>query len=174
MYRTRNEERRTGIPVRPSFLNPIRFTIVPGEHPPGAFRAVAVAELRIRMRADIALDLRPDILVVADLLADRADGQDPLQGLHLGQCLRSPSSPPGMSRSHHRARRKVLEEKKKSVLGYLSFSAPSYLCAHLVLLCLFPHESTEDAMVLLFFGVPVVHRTPQRPLWFHALPLRFS
>ena len=44
-----------------------------------------MAELGIGVLADVAFQLGPYFLVVPDLFADRADGQDALQGLDLGQ-----------------------------------------------------------------------------------------
>lgn len=43
-----------------------------------AVRADAVAELQLRVSADVAFDLLPVILIVADFFAVRADGQNPL------------------------------------------------------------------------------------------------
>ena len=51
-----------------------------------AARADAVAELRPRLRRDVALDVLPVVLVVANLATVRADGQVGPQRLDLGEC----------------------------------------------------------------------------------------
>src|SRR3972149_6157050 len=62
-----------------------------------ALRADAVAELRPRMLGAVALPLLPVVLVVADLLAVRTDGQQPLEALHLHQGLLGlPPAPLGL------------------------------------------------------------------------------
>ena len=48
-------------------------------------RTDAVTELRRGVPRDVGLDSVPVVLVVADALAVRADGQELLQGPHFGQ-----------------------------------------------------------------------------------------
>src|SRR5438876_778830 len=50
-----------------------------------AVRADAVGELRLGVPLDVALDLLPVVLVVADLLAVGADRQEPVEQLHAGE-----------------------------------------------------------------------------------------
>src|ERR1051326_3715416 len=50
-----------------------------------ALRADAVAEIGLRVAADVRFQLMPVSLVVANLFAGRADGQQSAELLHLGQ-----------------------------------------------------------------------------------------
>src|SRR2546430_2346329 len=50
-----------------------------------ALRADAVGELRLGVPLDVALDLLPVVLVVADLLAVGADRQGAVEQLHAGE-----------------------------------------------------------------------------------------
>lgn len=52
---------------------------------PGALRAIAVGELSIGVLADIDLQLLPSTLLIADLFALSANGQESFKNLYLGE-----------------------------------------------------------------------------------------